>query len=107
MEIGWVQKAKDVVMPWRRRMKKSSTLGIRNMVPLAIRWATWKARNLGQNHVHLRFQALHFGNLYALVRNFLTQSYSPLTSTNTNWPGFVHLLEQVAGSIEDCHDTLL
>jgi len=31
--------------PWRRRMKKSWVLGVWNMVPLAIWWATWKERN--------------------------------------------------------------
>ena len=34
-----------VVAAWRRRMKKSWVLGVWNMIPLAIWWATWKERN--------------------------------------------------------------
>ena len=47
MGISWVQpsKVRDVVVAWRRRMKTSWVLGVWNMIPLAIWWATWKERN--------------------------------------------------------------
>ena len=47
MGISWVQPSnvRDVVVAWRRRMKKSWVLGVWNMVPLAIWWATWNERN--------------------------------------------------------------
>jgi len=47
MGISWVQPSnvRDVVVAWRRRMKKSWVLGVWNMIPLAIWWATWKERN--------------------------------------------------------------
>ena len=47
MRISWVQPSnvRHVVVAWRRRMKKSWVLGVWNMVPLAIWWATWKERN--------------------------------------------------------------
>jgi len=47
MGVSWVQPSnvRDVVVAWRRRMKKSWILGVCNMVPLAIWWATWKERN--------------------------------------------------------------
>ena len=52
--ISWVQPSnvRDVVVAWRRRMKKrrrrmkkSWVLGVWNMVPLAIWWTSWKERN--------------------------------------------------------------
>ena len=45
--ISWVQPSnfRDVVVAWRRRMKKSWILGVWNMVPLAIWRTTWKERN--------------------------------------------------------------
>ena len=47
MGVSWVQPSnvKDVLVACRRRMKKSWVLGVWNMVPLAIWWATWKERN--------------------------------------------------------------
>ena len=49
MGISWVQPSnvRDVVVAWRRRMKKSWVIGVWNIVPLAIWWATWKERNHG------------------------------------------------------------
>jgi len=48
MGASWVQSSNvwDVVVAWGRRMKKSWVLGVWNMVPLAIWWATWKERKL-------------------------------------------------------------
>ena len=48
MGVSWVQPSnmRDVVVAWRRRMKKSWILGVWNMISLAIWWATWKERNL-------------------------------------------------------------
>ena len=45
--ISWVQPSnvRDVVVVWRRRMKKSWILEVWNMAPLPIWWATWKERN--------------------------------------------------------------
>jgi len=42
MGISWVQPSnvRNVVVAWRRRMKKSWVLGVWNMVHLAIWWAT-------------------------------------------------------------------
>jgi len=47
MGVSWVQPSnvRDVVVAWRRRVKKSWILGVWSMVPLAIWWATWKERN--------------------------------------------------------------
>jgi len=47
MGVGWVQPSnvRDVVVTWRRRMKKSWMLRVWNMVSLPIWWATCKERN--------------------------------------------------------------
>ena len=47
MGVSCVQSSnvRDVVVAWRRRMKKSWILGVWNMVPLVIWWAAWKEIN--------------------------------------------------------------
>ena len=47
MGVSWVQpwKVKDVLVAWRRRTKKCPTLGVWNLIPLAIWWSVWKERN--------------------------------------------------------------
>jgi len=45
--VSWVQPSnvRDVMVAWRRKMKKSWVLGVPNVVPFTIWWATWKERN--------------------------------------------------------------
>ena len=45
--VDWVQPhtIKEVLMAWRRRMKRCWLQGIWKMNPLAISWSTWKERN--------------------------------------------------------------
>jgi len=43
--VGFTSNVTDVVVAYRRRMKKSWVLEVWNMIPLAIWWATWKERN--------------------------------------------------------------
>ena len=47
MGISWVQPSnvKDVLVAWRRRLKKCWVYGIWRLIPLAIWWCTWKERN--------------------------------------------------------------
>ena len=47
LKSNWVQPRtiKDVLMGWRRRLKRSWLLGIWNMSLLPIWWSTWKDRN--------------------------------------------------------------
>jgi len=47
MGISWVQPSniKDVLVAWRRRLKKCWVHGIWKLIPLAIWWCTWKERN--------------------------------------------------------------
>jgi len=47
MGVSWVHpwKVKDVLVPWRRRIKKCLAFGIWKLIPLAIWWSTWKERN--------------------------------------------------------------
>jgi len=68
MGICWVQtfNIKDVLVARRRRLKKSSVLGIWKLVPLAIWWCTWKEMNqhnfLRESFIASQFQTLFFEN---------------------------------------------
>ena len=39
------QTIRDVLVAWRRRLKKSWVLGVWKLMPLAIWWSTWKEWN--------------------------------------------------------------
>jgi len=45
--VSWVQpgKVKEVLVAWRRRMKKCLAFGVWKLIPLAIWWPVWKERN--------------------------------------------------------------
>jgi len=47
MGISWIQSShvKDVLVSWRRRLKKCWVHGIWKLIPIAIWWCTWKERN--------------------------------------------------------------
>jgi len=47
MGISWVKpfNVKDVLVAWRRRLKKGWVHGIWKLIRLAIWWCTWKERN--------------------------------------------------------------
>jgi len=76
MGISWVQSlhVKDVLVSWRRRLKKSWVHGIWKLLPIAIWWCTWKERNLWIfDHKALSFQdfKLYFlGTLYSWSQVF-------------------------------------
>ena len=44
MSVRWAQpfSVRDVVVPWRRRMKKRSVGGLWKMIPSSTWWCTWK-----------------------------------------------------------------
>ena len=85
MGISWIQPfdVRDVVVAWRR----SWVLGVWNMVPLAIWWATWKERN---RHIFddkvLSFQDF---KLYFL-RLLYNWSVALSDNTNLNFLAFVN-----------------
>jgi len=47
MGVSWVQPQtiRDVLVVWRRRLKKRWVVGVWKLIPLAILWSTWKDRN--------------------------------------------------------------
>ena len=47
MGISWIQSSniKDVLVAWRRRLKKCWVHEVWKLIPLAIWWCTWKERN--------------------------------------------------------------
>ena len=47
MGVRWVQPSnvRDMAVACRRRIKKCWVLGVWNMIPWAVWWATWKERN--------------------------------------------------------------
>jgi len=47
MGVYWLRPSnvKDVLVSWRRRLKKCWVYGIWRLIPLAIWWCTWKERN--------------------------------------------------------------
>ena len=47
MGVCWVQprKVHDVLVAWKRRMKKGLAFGVWKLIPLAIWWSVWKERN--------------------------------------------------------------
>ena len=66
MGVCWVQPSyvKDVLVAWRRSLKKSMISGVWKLIPLAIWWSTWKERSghvfLGESFIFSKFQALLF-----------------------------------------------
>ena len=94
MGVSWVQpsKMRDVVVAWRRRMKKSWILGVWKVVLLVIWWATWKERS----RRIFKDKALSFQEykLYFL-RLLFTWSIGLNGYKNLNFLGFVdYIMDQ-------------
>jgi len=91
--VSWVQpgKVKEVLVAWRRRMKKSLAFGVWKLIPLAIWWSVWKERN--RRIFEGKDLSLHEFKLY-----FLRMLYSwsqPLDgSANLTFVDFVDILKQ-------------
>jgi len=47
MDVSWAQlfTVKDVLVAWRRRMKKCFAFGVWKIIPSAIWWIAWEERN--------------------------------------------------------------
>jgi len=55
--VSWVQpgKVKEVLVAWRRKMKKSLASGVWKLIPLAIWWSVWKGFGVGRTAFSQRY----------------------------------------------------
>ena len=90
MGVSWVQPSnvRDVVVAWRRRMKKSWILGVWSMVPLAIWWATRK----GRNRRIFKDKALSFQKYKLYFLRLFNWSIGLNGNKNLNFLGFVYCI---------------
>ena len=93
MGVSWVQpwKVKDVLIGWRRRMKKCLAFGVWNLIPLTIWWSVWKERN--RRIFEGKDLSLHDFKLYFL-RILYSWSQALVDSANMTFVDFVDNLMQ-------------